>query len=189
MDTATEATETRDLAPVDPDAALEEAEPAAISMRPDDQGDTERSNLAAAMTAEMQKVIAAKVRERFDRDLSSRSDRMKRLKDIQEAYALVPKPKNFQFHKAANVRTPTERLGDLRAQVAANWRAAARLQALAAKYGTDTLLDIMQEVQDYSETMMRAALRALPDGEAEFTISSTETASSRRARSTTRPSR
>ena len=69
----------------------------------------------------------------------------------------------------ANVRTPTERLGDLRAQVAANWRAAARLQALAAKYGTDTLLDIMQEVQDYSETMMRAALRALPDGEAEFT--------------------
>jgi N-methylhydantoinase B len=69
----------------------------------------------------------------------------------------------------ANVRTPTERLGDLRAQVAANWRAAARLQALAAKYGTDTLLDIMQEVLDYSETMMRAALRALPDGEAEFT--------------------
>ncbi|HEY2621720.1 MAG TPA: hydantoinase B/oxoprolinase family protein, partial [Acetobacteraceae bacterium] len=68
----------------------------------------------------------------------------------------------------ANVRTPTERLGDLRAQVAANWRAAARLQALATKYGTDTLLDIMQEVLDYSETMMRAALRALPDGEAEF---------------------
>ena len=44
-----------------------------------------------------------------------------------------------------------------------------RLPALAAKYGTDTLLEIMQEVQDYSETMMRAALRALPDGEAEFT--------------------
>src|SRR5690349_5617195 len=69
----------------------------------------------------------------------------------------------------ANVRTPTERLGDLRAQVSANWRAATRLQELAAKYGTDTLLGIMQEVQDYSETMMRAALRALPDGEAEFT--------------------
>src|SRR5277367_713710 len=69
----------------------------------------------------------------------------------------------------ANVRTPTERIGDLRAQVSANWRAATRLRELAAKYGTDTLLDIMQEVQDYSETMMRAALRALPDGEAEFT--------------------
>jgi N-methylhydantoinase B len=69
----------------------------------------------------------------------------------------------------ANVRTPAERLGDLRAQVAANYRAAQRLSELAAKYGTDTLLSIMQEVLDYSETMMRAALRALPDGEAEFT--------------------
>ena len=69
----------------------------------------------------------------------------------------------------ANVRTPAERLGDLRAQVAANYRAAQRLSELAAKYGTDALLGIMQEVLDYSETMMRAALRALPDGEAEFT--------------------
>ncbi|HXT80520.1 MAG TPA: hydantoinase B/oxoprolinase family protein [Acetobacteraceae bacterium] len=69
----------------------------------------------------------------------------------------------------ANVRTPAERLGDLRAQVAANWRAGQRLAELAAKYGTDTLLRIMQEVLDYSETMMRAALRGLPDGEASFT--------------------
>lgn len=69
----------------------------------------------------------------------------------------------------ANVRTPAERLGDLRAQVAANHRAARRLEDLAVKYGTDTLLGIMQEVLDYSETMMRAALRAIPDGQAEFT--------------------
>jgi N-methylhydantoinase B len=69
----------------------------------------------------------------------------------------------------ANVRTPTERLGDLRAQVAANWRAGARLAALAEKYGAAELLEIMQEIQDYSERMMRAALRALPDGTAEFT--------------------
>jgi N-methylhydantoinase B len=69
----------------------------------------------------------------------------------------------------ANVRTPEERMGDLRAQVAANWRAAQRLSALAVKYGTDQLLQIMQEVLDYSEDMMRAALSALPDGEAEFT--------------------
>ena len=69
----------------------------------------------------------------------------------------------------ANVRTPTERLGDLRAQVAANWRAGARLAELAEKYGAAELLDIMQAVQDYSERMMRAALRALPDGTAEFT--------------------
>jgi N-methylhydantoinase B len=69
----------------------------------------------------------------------------------------------------ANVRTPAERLGDLRAQVAANHRAAQRLRELAVKYGTDALLGIMQEVLDYSETMMRGALRALPDGEAAFT--------------------
>ena len=69
----------------------------------------------------------------------------------------------------ANVRTPTERLGDLRAQVAANTRAAARMAALAEKYGTDTLLAIMQEVLDYSERMMRTALMALPDGTADFT--------------------
>lgn len=69
----------------------------------------------------------------------------------------------------ANVRTPAERLGDLRAQVAANYRAAQRLSELAAKYGTDALLGIMTEVLDYSETMMRQALAALPDGEAEFT--------------------
>ena len=69
----------------------------------------------------------------------------------------------------ANVRTPTERLGDLRAQVAANRRAEIRLCALAEKYGAEVLLGIMAEVQDYSETMMRAALRQLPDGDAEFT--------------------
>src|SRR5439155_10222939 len=54
----------------------------------------------------------------------------------------------------ANVRTPTEWLGDLRAHVASYWRAAARLQALASKYGTDTMMEIMHEVFDYSETMM-----------------------------------
>ena len=68
----------------------------------------------------------------------------------------------------ANVRTPEERRGDLRAQVAACRRAGMRLEALARKYGTETLLRIMQEVMDYSETMMRAALRALPDGESGF---------------------
>ena len=69
----------------------------------------------------------------------------------------------------ANVRTPSERLGDLRAQVAANLRGTLRMTELAVKYGTDELLHIMREVLDYSETMMRAALRALPDGEASFT--------------------
>ncbi|HEU0218531.1 MAG TPA: hydantoinase B/oxoprolinase family protein [Stellaceae bacterium] len=68
----------------------------------------------------------------------------------------------------ANVRTPGERQGDLRAQVAANRRGGQRLEALARKYGADELLRIMDEVLDYSETMMRAALRDLPDGESSF---------------------
>ncbi len=68
----------------------------------------------------------------------------------------------------ANVRTPAERLGDLRAQVAANRRAVQRMLGLAEKYGAAELLRIMDAVLDYSETMMRQALRALPDGEASF---------------------
>jgi N-methylhydantoinase B len=68
----------------------------------------------------------------------------------------------------ANVRTPGERQGDLRAQVAANRRGGQRLEALARKYGADDLLRIMDEMLDYSERMMRAALRTLPDGESSF---------------------
>ena len=67
-----------------------------------------------------------------------------------------------------NVRTPDERRGDLRAQIAANLRGTTRLAELAVKYGTDRLLQIMQAVMDYSERMMRAALAALPDGVAHF---------------------
>lgn len=68
----------------------------------------------------------------------------------------------------ANVRNPSERFGDLRAQVSANWRAVARLAALAEKYGPGQVKQIMREMLDYSEIMMRAALRALPDGGASF---------------------
>ena len=67
-----------------------------------------------------------------------------------------------------NVRTPEERRGDLRAQIAANLRGTTRLAELAQKYGSDRLLRIMQEVMDYSERMMRAALAALPDGTTSF---------------------
>jgi N-methylhydantoinase B len=68
----------------------------------------------------------------------------------------------------ANVRTPAERLGDIRAQVAANRRAVERMVGLARKYGTGELLRIMDAVLDYSEAMMRQALAALPDGDAGF---------------------
>jgi N-methylhydantoinase B len=67
-----------------------------------------------------------------------------------------------------NVRTPEERRGDLRAQIAANLRGVTRLGELADKYGARRLLAIMQEVMDYSERMMRSALSALPDGTGVF---------------------
>jgi len=67
-----------------------------------------------------------------------------------------------------NVRTPEERRGDLRAQIAANHRAVVRLQALAKKHGAARLRAIMRDVMDYSERMMRAMLAGLPDGTATF---------------------
>jgi N-methylhydantoinase B len=67
-----------------------------------------------------------------------------------------------------NVRTPDERRGDLRAQMAANQRGVLRLQELARKHGPARLLAIMQEVMDYSERMMRGLLARLPDGVASF---------------------
>lgn len=83
-------------------------------------------------------------------------------------YAQGKLDRNVEAIIRANVRTPEERWGDLSAQVAANRRAGQRLAALAAKYGTERLTTIMQEVLDYSERMMRALLRELPDGEGRF---------------------
>jgi N-methylhydantoinase B len=68
----------------------------------------------------------------------------------------------------ANVRTPDERKGDLGAQLAATLRATERLQALAERHGADRLVAYMDEVLDYSERLMRAALADLPDGEGYF---------------------
>ncbi|MEC9167116.1 MAG: hydantoinase B/oxoprolinase family protein, partial [Pseudomonadota bacterium] len=59
--------------------------------------------------------------------------------------------RNVEAIIMANVRTPDERIGDLRAQVAANRRACQRLGALAAKHGAGGLKAIMAEVMDYSE--------------------------------------
>ncbi|MBV8842886.1 MAG: hydantoinase B/oxoprolinase family protein [Bryobacterales bacterium] len=64
----------------------------------------------------------------------------------------------------ANVRTPVEREGDLMAQLAAIQRGATRLNELVAKYGAARVASNMGALQDYSERMMRAAIRALPPG-------------------------
>jgi N-methylhydantoinase B len=69
----------------------------------------------------------------------------------------------------ANVRTPSERKGDLSAQIAATRRGCLRLVGLAEKYGVEQLFQIMSETLDYSERMMRSALSQIPNGEASFT--------------------
>lgn len=64
----------------------------------------------------------------------------------------------------ANVRTPVEREGDLRAQLASLKRGAERLEALVQKYGLAKVRSNMRALQDYSERMMRASIRNLRAG-------------------------
>ncbi|MFB6121165.1 MAG: hydantoinase B/oxoprolinase family protein [Halobacteriaceae archaeon] len=69
----------------------------------------------------------------------------------------------------ANVRTPDERRGDLRAQVAANETGRERTAELVERHGRETFDDALAGVQTYSERRMRAEIDALPDGTYEFT--------------------
>ena len=68
----------------------------------------------------------------------------------------------------ANVRTPEERRGDLGAQIAAHRVGERRLRDAANKYGAEKILRQMDELKSYSESMMRARIGEIPDGEYEF---------------------
>ncbi|MBU8536667.1 hydantoinase B/oxoprolinase family protein [Falsiroseomonas tokyonensis] len=68
-----------------------------------------------------------------------------------------------------NCQVPRERLSDLRAQMAANRLGVSRMQALCAKYGTETVLAAGEALQDYAERKMRAGIAAIPDGTWHFT--------------------
>lgn len=67
-----------------------------------------------------------------------------------------------------NVRTPEERLGDLRAQMAAHETGSRRLLEVVRRYGRREVARRMRELMDYAERMTRAALRSIPDGEYDF---------------------
>jgi len=62
------------------------------------------------------------------------------------------------------MRQPTERLGDLRAQVAANELGARRLRELADRHGVTKLRAFGEAILDYSERRVRAAIQSLPRG-------------------------
>jgi N-methylhydantoinase B len=66
---------------------------------------------------------------------------------------------------AAQMRSPRQRLADLRAQAAANRIGAQRLAELAARHGGEALRNGMAEILAYAERRTRAALADLPDGD------------------------
>lgn len=68
----------------------------------------------------------------------------------------------------ANVRTPDERAGDLRAQMAANQRGADRIGEMVAKYGRAEVDRYMTALLDYAERMTRRLIADLPDGTYRF---------------------
>jgi len=68
----------------------------------------------------------------------------------------------------ANVRTPEEREGDLTAQLAANRIGERRLLEITRKYGFSKVSAYMRYLQDYSEMIMRRAIREIPDGSYRF---------------------
>ena len=65
------------------------------------------------------------------------------------------------------MRGPSQRVADLRAQLAANRAGAARLAELAGRHGLDTVREAMAATLDYAERRTRAAIARLGAGERE----------------------
>jgi len=64
----------------------------------------------------------------------------------------------------ANTRTPEERVGDIRAQVAANNLGAIRIAELIRKYSANTYKEFAESIIEYSKKRMRYAISKMPDG-------------------------
>ena len=62
----------------------------------------------------------------------------------------------------SNVRTPHARLGDLRAQIAANLRGEKRVLELIKKYGVKTFEAAVEKIMDYSEKRIRNEIKRMP---------------------------
>jgi N-methylhydantoinase B/oxoprolinase/acetone carboxylase alpha subunit len=67
-----------------------------------------------------------------------------------------------------NVRKPALMLGDLQSQLASLEVGAAALRRLAARHGAAAVIEAGARILDMSESAMRAAIRAMPDGEYAF---------------------
>jgi N-methylhydantoinase B len=64
----------------------------------------------------------------------------------------------------ANIRVPEERIGDIKAQVAALTVGEKRLTDLLDRYGEETVTACIAELRRRSEQMMRAHIAKIPDG-------------------------
>jgi len=64
-----------------------------------------------------------------------------------------------------NVRTPREREGDLDAQIGACRVGEERILQVVAKFGVGKLEELVEDLLDYSERLVRAELRTMPAGE------------------------
>lgn len=67
-----------------------------------------------------------------------------------------------------NCQVPHERLGDLRAQFAANRLGVRRFQGLCEKYGVDTVQAAGEALLDYAERQTRRGIAQIPDGRYSF---------------------
>ncbi len=68
-----------------------------------------------------------------------------------------------------NCQVPRERLGDLRAQFAANRLGVRRMQRLCERYGAETVKQAGGALLDYAERQTRAGIARIPDGTYRFT--------------------
>ena len=63
-----------------------------------------------------------------------------------------------------NIRIPDLVVGDMNAQIAAAQIGAQRFLDLVRRYGRDTVNGAYEDLMDYSERLMRGAIRDIPDG-------------------------
>jgi N-methylhydantoinase B len=71
---------------------------------------------------------------------------------------------NIEKFFAANLRVPKKVIGDFYAQIAACRTGERRLKEMAEKYGKDLVKEAMNEIQNYSERLIRKEISKLPDG-------------------------
>ncbi|MCH8287079.1 hydantoinase B/oxoprolinase family protein [candidate division KSB1 bacterium] len=95
----------------------------------------------------------------------------------QEGFIIPPVKfeENFKIDRSfmkvllANVRTPEEREGDLLAQYMAARVGEMRLLDIVKENGKAEVFRYMEELQDYSERMVRALIKGIPNGTYSFT--------------------